>query len=285
MRRSGRYPGRHNQEDQGMQKKVIISVAPVGTWGAGEGNPLSPRDVSAQVIECAKAGAAMVHMHCRDESGALTTDLTTFNATVDLIKASCDIIIEASTGGISSMSALERTLPATNRHAQLASLNVGSFNLGDKVYQNSVPDIRLWIQRLGELGIKPAMEVFEAGNMNFALKLISEGTMPAPHNFIFVCNLDWGMPFHPTLLSYLRDQVPAGSNFGVNLINSSDFKQHLEVAHLGAAILRVGFEDSRRYNGKVAATNQEMVAALRAELEAEGFAIATPDEARAILLG
>ena len=268
-----------------MQKKVIISVAPVGTWGAGEGNPLSPQDVSAQVIECARAGAAMVHMHCRDETGALTTDLTTFNATVDLIKASCDIIIEASTGGISSMSALERTLPATNRHAQLASLNVGSFNLGDKVYQNSVPDIRLWIERLGELGIKPAMEVFEAGNMNFALKLISEGTMPAPHNFIFVCNLNWGMPFHPTLLSYLRDQVPAGSNFGVNLINSSDFKQHLEVAHLGAAILRVGFEDSRRYNGKVAATNQEMVAALRAELEAEGFAIATPDEARAILLG
>ena len=57
------------------------------------------------------------------------------------------------------------------------------------------------------------------------------------------------------------------------------------MAHLGAAILRVGFEDSRRYNGKVEATNQEMVAALRAELEAEGFAIATPDEARAILLG
>ena len=86
-----------------MQKKVIISVAPVGTWGAGEGNPLSPQDVSAQVIECAKAGAAMVHMHCRDETGALTTDLTTFNRTVELIKASCDIIIEASTGGISSI--------------------------------------------------------------------------------------------------------------------------------------------------------------------------------------
>ena len=267
-----------------MQKKIIISVAPVGSWGAGEGNPLTPQEVSEQVIASAKAGAAMVHMHCRDESGALTTDLTTFNKTADLIKASCDIILEASTGGISSMTALERTLPATNRHAQLASLNVGSFNFGDKVYQNSVPDIRLWIKRLAELGIKPAMEVFEAGNMHCALNLIKEGGMQAPHNFIFVCNLNWGMPYHPTLISYLRDQVPAGSNFGVNMIGSTDFKQHLEVAHLGAVILRVGFEDSRRYNGKIAATNQEMVAALRSELEADGFSIATAEEARAILL-
>ena len=267
-----------------MQKKIIISVAPVGPWGAGEGNPLTPDAVAQQVIASAKAGAAMVHMHCRDETGALTTDLSTFNKTTDLIKASCDIIVEASTGGISSMSALERTLPATNRHAQLASLNVGSFNFGDKVYQNSVPDIRLWIKRLAELGIKPAMEVFEAGNMECALHLISEGGMKPPYNFIFVCNLNWGMPYHPTLISYLRDRVPQGSNFGVNMIGSADFKQHLEVAHLGAVILRVGFEDSRRYNGKIAATNQELVSALRSELEADGFSIATADEARTILL-
>lgn len=267
-----------------MPKKIIISVAPIGAWGEGQGNPLSPEAVAEQVIECAKAGASMVHMHCRDEKGALTTDLSTFNKTADLIKASCDIILEASTGGLSSMTALQRTLPATNRHAQLASLNVGSFNFGDRVYQNSVPDIRLWIKTLAELGIKPAMEVFEAGNMECALHLIREGGMRAPYNFIFVCNLNWGMPYHPTLIAYLRDRVPQGSNFGVNMIGSTDFKNHLEVARLGASILRVGFEDSRRYNGKIAATNQELVGALRAELEADGFSIATPDEARAILL-
>lgn len=267
-----------------MQKKIIISVAPIGVWGVGDGNPLTPEALAEQVAACAQAGAAMVHLHCRDESGALTADLSTFNRCADLIKSSCDIILEASTGGISAMSAIERTLPATNRHAELASLNVGSFNLGDRVYQNSVPDIRLWIRTLGELGVKPAMEVFEAGNMNCALSLIAEGGLKPPYNFIFVCNLNWGMPFHPTLLSYLRDQLPPDSNFGVNLINSTDFKQHLEVARLGARILRVGFEDSRRYNGKSAVSNQEMVAALRAELEREGYSIASAAEARAILL-
>lgn len=267
-----------------MTQKIIISVAPIGAWGAGEGNPLTPEAVSEQVIACAAAGASMVHMHCRDVQGALTTELSTFNRTADLIRASCDVILEASTGGISTMSALERTLPATNRHAQLSSLNMGSFNFGDRVYQNSVPDIRLWINRLAELGRKPAMEVFDPGNMNCALRLIDEGLLGAPYNFIFVCNLNWGMPYHPTLISYLRDQVPPGSNWGVNLIGSKDFAQHIEVARLGASILRVGFEDSRHYNGKTAATNQELVAALRVELEAAGFAIATPAEARMLLL-
>jgi uncharacterized protein (DUF849 family) len=92
------------------------------------------------------------------------------------------------------------------------------------------------------------------------------------------------MPYHPALISYLRDRVPAGSHWGVNLINSTDFSQHLEAAHLGASVLRVGFEDSRRYNGRIAANNQDLVVALRAELEADGFSIATVDEARAVLL-
>ena len=267
-----------------MSKKIIVSVAPIGGWGAGEGNPLSPQAVAEQVIASAKAGAAMVHMHARDETGALTTDLSTFNKTAELIKAGCDIILEASTGGISSMTAIERTLPATNPHAELASLNVGSFNCGDRVYQNSVPDIRLWIKRLAELGRKPAMEVFDPGNMNCALRLIDEGILSAPYNFIFVCNLNWGMPYHPTLISYLRDQVPTGSNWGVNLIGSRDFAQHIEVARLGASILRVGFEDSRQCNGLPAATNQELVAALCAELEDAGFEVATVAEARALLL-
>ncbi len=267
-----------------MNKKIIISVAPIGPWGEGRDNPLTPEAVAEQVVQCAKAGASLVHMHARDEKGALTTDLTTFNKTAELIKSRCDIILEASTGGLSSMTPLERTLPATNPHAQLASLNVGTFNFGDRVYQNCVPDIRLWIKTMADLKIKPAMEVFEAGNMECALHLIRECAMVPPYNFIFVCDLNWGMPYHPALISYLRDRVPAGSHFGVNLINSKDFKNHLEVARLGASMLRVGFEDSRTYNGKLAVNNQELVSALRVELEADGFSIATPDEARALLL-
>ena len=265
-------------------RKIIIAVAPTGGWGLGEGNPVAPEEIAVQAAQCAKAGASVVHMHARDSKGTLTTDLETFNKAVELIKSSCDMIVEASTGGISTMTAIERTLPAGNPHAQIASLNMGSLNFGEKVYQNSAPDIRLWIKLMAERKIKPSMEIFDTGNMNHALQLIREGVLVPPCNFSFVCNMNWGMPYHPTLVSYLSNQVPMGSHWGVNLINSTDFYQHLDAAHLGASVLRVGFEDSRHYNGKVASSNHELVAALRAELEADGFGIASVDEARAILL-
>lgn len=267
-----------------MQKKIIIALAPTGGWGLGEGNPVSPEEIAEQTQVCAKAGASIVHMHARDEKGALTADMTCFNKTVDLIQASTNIIIEASTGGISSMTAVERTYPTANPHAQIASLNIGSLNFGDKVYQNSVPDIRLWIKIMAERQIKPSLEIFDTGNMDCALHLIKEGLLQPPCNFSFVCNLNWGMPYHPAIISYLRDQVPQGSHWGANLISSTDFKQHVEVAKLGAAVVRVGFEDSRRYNGKIAKDNLELVQAVRAELEDNGFSIATVEEAKAVLL-
>ena len=267
-----------------MQKKIIIALAPTGGGGLGDGNPVAPEAIAEQTFECAAAGAAVVHMHARDEKGMLTTDMTCFNRTVELIRAGSDIIVEASTGGVSAMTAEERAYPAANPHAQIASLNIGSLNFGDKVYQNSVPDIRLWIKIMAELKIKPSMEIFDTGNMDCALHLLKEGLLKPPCNFSFVCNLNWGMPYHPAIISYLRDQVPAGSHWGANLINSSDFSQHIEVAKLGGAVVRVGFEDSRRYNGKIAQRNVELVKALRAELEDNGFSIATVAEAKAVLL-
>jgi 3-keto-5-aminohexanoate cleavage enzyme len=223
-------------------------------------------------------------MHARDNTGALTADMRCFDRTCDLIRQSSDIMIEASTGGISTMSVIERAYPAANPHADIASLNIGTLNFGDKVYINGVPDIRQWIDIMAERKIKPGMEIFDTGNMDCALSLFREGLLKPPCHFSFVCNMKWGMPYHPTLLSYLRDQVPAGSHWGANLINSSDFSQHIGAARLGAHFVRVGFEDSRRYNGKVAKTNVELVKALRDELESAGFSIATVAEARQTLL-
>jgi 3-keto-5-aminohexanoate cleavage enzyme len=265
-------------------RKIIIALAPVGGWGIGDGNPVDPAALAREVSQCATAGASIVHLHARDRSGALTTDLSTFNEAVERIKSCADIILEASTGGVSSMTAIERALPAGNPHAELASLNMGSLNLGDRVYQNSLADIRLWIRMMSERRIVPSLEIFDTGNMEFALELIRQGVLTPGCHFSFVCNLDWGMRFHPVLVSFLRDRVPAGSHWGVNLIGSRDFSNHIEAARLGASVLRVGFEDSRCYNGKIAANNKDLVVALRAELEADGFSTATVDEARAVLL-
>ncbi len=142
-------------------KEIGIALAPTGGWGEGRGNPVTPKDIAQQVIAGEAEGAAVVHIHSRDRVGSLTADRSDFDETVKLIRTDCDIVLEASTGGLSEMSAEERVRPAGNPSASLGSLNIGSLNFGDEVYCNSLPDVRLWIARMRENGVKPSLEIFD----------------------------------------------------------------------------------------------------------------------------
>jgi 3-keto-5-aminohexanoate cleavage enzyme len=275
-----------SQRDEGdkMKRKIIIALAPTGGWGKTENNPVDPQAIAEDVIRCVRSGASVVHLHARDEEGRLTTDLSAFNKTVQIIKESCDIILEASTGGLSSLTAAERVLPAGHAQAQMGSLNIGSLNFGDEVYQNSLKDVRFWIKTMAERKVKPSLEIFDTGHMEAALHLISEGLIATPCYFSFIFDVKWGMPYHSSILEYLKAQVPQDSRWGALMIGSTDFSKHIDAAHSGANLLRVGFEDSYRYHGSIAKNNDELVRSLRGELEAAGFAIATAPEARALLL-
>ncbi len=266
-------------------KRILLGVAPTGGWGLGRGNPIIPEAVAEAVLACEEAGASLTHHHARDENGRLTADLSCFNRTLDALRASSEILIEASTGGLSDLTAAERALPVGHPHADLASLNMGSLNFEDQVYCNPLPDIRFWIRTMADAGVKPTLEVFEVGHLDTTLRLIDQGLLERPCNFSFVFDVAWGMRYHPRLLDLLISKLPPGSHWGAVFVESKDFSGHLEAADKGASFVRVGFEDSRTYDGKTASNNAELVADLRRRLEDEGHAVASVREARRDLLG
>ena len=265
---------------------IVIAVAPTGGWGTGSGNPVSPDELVKDVVACAEAGATVVHMHARDLQGRLTPDTRLLEETAKRIKDACDILFEASTGGLSEMTAEERVRPAELPIADLGSLNIGSLNFGEAVYANSLPDIRFWIQAMKAAGSRPSLEIFDTGHLETALHLIEEGLVELPCNLCFIFNIAWGMRYHPALLDYLRSRLPARSHWEAIIIGCEDLSTHIAAAHAGASILRTGFEDARNAKGGIPAKdNAELVWALRTALEAEGFTIATPQQARNLLLG
>lgn len=264
--------------------KISIAVAPTGGWGTANNNPVTPAQIAEEVIGCAQVGASVVHMHARNTSGSLTADLREFNVTVEKIIDAVDIILEASTGGLSDLSAAERVLPVSNPSAELGSLNIGSLNFGDQVYQNSLPDVRYWIAQMKKANVKPSLEIFDTGHLELALCLIRQGLIVEPCNFSFIFNVKWGMAYDTSLLRYLVSRLPQDSCWGAIFIGSRDFSAHLEAAAIGASILRVGFEDSSEYNGTVAGSNVELVHALKSALEHAGYNIRTTEETRALLL-
>jgi 3-keto-5-aminohexanoate cleavage enzyme len=266
-------------------RKIIVAVAPVGTDITPPSvNPLTPQEVAREVIGCAEAGASMVHLHVRDRQGIQTEDITDFSKTLDLIRESSDIIIQGSTGGLTSLSLEERCVSVTDSRVEVASLNMGSVNFGEDVYVNRLPDIRYWAQRMEEARVAPEMEIFEMGMIPVARKFIDEGVIRPPYHFNFILGAHWAMPADPRCLFYLSSMLDEDMNWGLVQDGMTDLSLLAAAIGLGAAVVRVGFEDSVFYApAKAAATNIQLVEKLVSLIRQMGFGVASNQEAREML--
>ena len=115
-------------------KKVIISCAVTGaihTPSMSEYLPVTADEVIEHSLAAHEAGAAVLHLHARDEiDGHPTQDQEEFQKFLPTIQNSCDAVINITTGGGPQMSVEERMKPAMHFKPELASLNMGSMNFG-----------------------------------------------------------------------------------------------------------------------------------------------------------
>ncbi len=268
-----------------MQEKIIVAVAPVGTNIAPPSiNPMTSAEVAGEVVACSRAGAAMVHLHVRDESGDPTGDLTAFGRTLDLIRASSDIVIQGSTGGLSTLSLEERCVALNDPRVAVASLNMGSVNFGEEVYINRMPDIRYWARRMHACRVVPELEIFESGMLAAAEQLIAEGVLKPPYYANLPLGAHWALPADPRSIFFITSMLPSGVRWSVVHDGMRDLSLLATAIGMGASAVRVGFEDSVWYApGQAARTNAELVGRVVALIAQMGGAVASPDEARQIL--
>jgi len=266
-------------------RKIIVAVAPVGkAIEPPSVNPLTPEEVAQEVIACSRAGASFVHLHVRDDKGNQTEDLTHFSRTLDLIRESSDIIIQGSTGGLSSLSLEERCVALNDPRVEVASLNMGSVNFGEDVYINRLPDIRYWARRMTEANVVPELEIFEAGMLTAVTQLVNEHILKPPFAFGFCLGFHWALPANPATLLFLKSSLPQDAPWGVVHEGMQDLSLLAAAVAMGASAIRVGFEDSVFYApGKAAATNAELVEKIVSLIYQIGYEAATPEEARELL--
>ena len=269
-------------------EKIIITVAPVahiGTTMPPESrNPLSPEEVASDVIGCAAAGAAMVHLHVRDPKGEQVQDLTWYSKTIDLIRNESDIIIQGSTGSISKLGLEERCVSVTEPRTELASLNMGSVNFGEDAYINTLPDIRYWLGQMNKYGVSPELEIFDFSMLSTVERLVEEGLLKEPVNYNFCLGFKGALPADPRFLWNLRSHLSEGAQWGLNHEGMEDLKLLAAALGLGARSIRAGFEDGRScLPGKPAPSNTILVQKAAEMVRSLGFKTASPGEARKIL--
>lgn len=270
---------------QTLSRKILIAIAPVGTdIPEGIQNPLSPEQVAAETIACAKAGAGMVHLHVRDVEGNQIADTTEFSRTLDIIREKSDIIIQGSTGGVSELSLEERCTALDDPRVEVASLNMGSANFDEGVYINTLPDIRYWANRMSEAGVTPELEVFEAGMVNNIKILYDENVLRRPPIYNFCLGFRGALPASADNLHFLKSIIPPDVPWGFVHHGMNNLSLLATAAGMGASIVRVGFEDSIYLSpGRAAARVVDLVENIVSLIRRMGMEIATPSEAKELL--
>lgn len=260
-------------------RKVIISVAPV----AGP-DPLIPEALGDDVAKCVEYGASMCHLHCKTREGALTPDIKNLTDAFEKILAKTDVVVQASTGGISQMDIVKRCYPLEYGRVESASLNGGSTNLGEDIYRNSFEDIRYCARICYEKGIIPETEVFDIGMIHNVESVKKEVPMRTPVIYNLVFGHKGGM--QPTMegLMAFRSFVPADALWGVTHFGRDNWTFLAAAIAAGASVVRIGFEDSRYLgDGEEARYNYQEVKYLAELIRKLGLQTASPDEAREIM--
>lgn len=291
-----------------MNRKVILTCAVTGDAPFNPKHPnfpVTPAQICDAVVEAAQAGASVAHIHVRDpETGKGSRNPVLFKEVVDRVRSTGVNIVINLTAGLGAFFLPDpedegRALPESDvvgveeriQHLkeclpEIASLDITTGNQVEGklefVYLNTTRTLRAMAKRFQELGVKPELEVFHAGDILFGNQMIGEGLIEGPPFYQLVLGVQWGAPADPETMIYMRNLLPQDaywSGFGI---------ARMEMPMLAQAVLlggnvRVGLEDNLYLSRGVFASNGQLVERARNIIECVGEAVATPDETREML--
>ena len=296
-------------------RKVIITCAVTGAIHTPSMSPYLPvtgQEIADAAVGAARAGAAIVHLHARQlEDGAPSQNPALFEAFLPQIKAQCDVVINITTGGAPTMLVAERLVPVATFKPEVASLNMGSMNLGlypmlnrfkefkhawerpylansdDRVFKNTFKDIAHILETCADNGTRFEIECYDIGHLYTAAHFIERGLIKPPFLIQSVFGLLGGIGPHPEDVAHMRRTADRlfGDDYIWSVLGAG--RNQMPIAAQSLAMgghVRVGLEDSLWDGpGVLARSNAAQVTRARGLIEGLGLEVATPDEARQML--
>ena len=266
---------------------TLITVAPTGAESGKSAVPALPVTLDELVTtakECRAAGAAVIHVHIRDDQARPTLDLGRFTDTVHALREATDLIVQLSTGGAVT-DGFDSRLAVLDAGPDACSLTCGTVNFGDEVFANPWPFIRELYGRTQELGVVPEFELFDLGHVATLHRLLAD--LGAPYGGHVHCDLvmgvPGGMPGDLATLAAAAAALPEGATWSATGIGRTSLPVLLG-ALAGGGHLRVGMEDTITFaRGRPVTSNAELVERAAALAGLAQRPAMTPARARVML--
>ena len=263
--------------------------------------PYTPDEIARQAVDCAKAGASIVHIHVREDKevngemqiGYKSMSLEKFTETVQLCRKYCaeagvDVLINLTTSG-GEYEDYKRLQHLGALKPEMCSFDPNTLNWANSyIFENSPRFLNLLSEEVVKHDVKPEFEVFDTGHIDSVMYYVNKHDIPKPPHIQFIMGVGGSMPGTAENLAFLVGKLPEGATWSVSGIGKAHMPMMLAGLALGCDGLRVGLEDNIMYgkdeNGnKIIATNVMLVERAVQLAKLAGREIATADDARQIL--
>lgn len=246
--------------------KTIVNFCPTGMVPLKAQNPyvpIHPNEIIEQVHEAWEIGITIAHLHARevDESPAWKADI--YRDIFEGVRKYCPgLIICGSTSG-RTFNEFEKRSAVIELRPDMCSLTLSSLNFSKQASVNSPVMITRLAEKMSAYGVKPELECFDLGMINFGNYLIAKGIISGTcyWNLIFG-NL---AGFQPEFSQIGAALSAVQSNKQQNLIAFGGIGS-LQMPAVAMAIaagygVRIGLEDNIWHDsGKsIPATNREQL--------------------------
>lgn len=268
---------------------VIINLAGTGMIITKEMTPHVPITVQEIIdtsLRCAELGAQILHIHPRDENGKPTWKKEVFQKIITGIRnKNPHVLISATTSGRnwSAFDKRSECLELTgDDKPDLASLTIGSLNFIKATSVNEPQMIHQLAQKMIDHGIKPELEIFDAGFLHKANVMLKTGIIKdeKPYFNILLGSLGTA-PLHPSVFAGIHALLPPNAEWAVAGIGSYQLDANLMSLSFGGNI-RTGLEDNIYFDRqkKILATNEQLLLKITLFIQTMGLSVASCQEVR-----
>jgi uncharacterized protein (DUF849 family) len=222
--------------------------------------PVTLDELTETAVRCQQAGAAVIHVHIRDDDAKPTLDGSRLKDTVAALRESTDLIVQLSTGGAVT-DGFDARLAVLDAEPDACSLTCGTVNFGDDVFANPWGFIKDLYQLTQERGVVPEFELFDLGHIATLHRLLGEFGPPTGGHVHcdLVMGVPGGMPGDAATLIAAVRALPDGATWSATGIGRTTLPVMFGALAAGGH-LRVGMEDTTSFaRGRPVTGNEELV--------------------------
>jgi uncharacterized protein (DUF849 family) len=265
--------------------RPFIIVAPNGARRTKSDHsrlPITPSELAKTALECASAGAAMIHMHARKSDGSHSLEIDDNRATYEAVKEAVGgrMIVQMTTEAVGIYKPAQQMQLIYELRPEAASFGLREL-IPDTSHEERAAEFFHWV---ADHGIIAQYILYSAADLEYYLDLCERELLPSynHHLLLVLGRYSEGQQSSPTdLKPFVPLLLKIGNiRWAVCAFGRDELHCLIESARLGGDV-RVGFENNLMGpDGELAVDNASQVQRLYRSMQSEKLSLLGADEVR-----